>query len=83
MQYSYRDDLAYIHDAGFGHLAKSAALMLIDELQRIGFCVQTLACYGSLALPQGLIGFLARKPGNLDAQQIIPEPRRVAERRTA
>lgn len=36
MRYSYRDDLAYIHDAGFGHLAKSAALMLIEELQHAG-----------------------------------------------
>lgn len=53
-------------------------LLLVDpvdvaaSLWRIGFCVQTLSCYGSLALPQGLIGFLARKPVNLDAQQIIP-----------
>jgi len=45
---------------------------VVASLQRIGFCVQTLTCYGSLALPQGLIGFLARKPGKLDAQQIIP-----------
>lgn len=44
---------------------------VVASLQRIGFCVQTLACYGSLALPPGLIGFLARKSGNLDAQQII------------
>jgi 2-polyprenyl-3-methyl-5-hydroxy-6-metoxy-1,4-benzoquinol methylase len=36
MRTSYRDDLAYIHDAGFGHLAKSAAVMLIEELQRAG-----------------------------------------------
>ncbi|HRD67486.1 MAG TPA: class I SAM-dependent methyltransferase [Candidatus Competibacter sp.] len=42
---------------------------VVASLQRIGFCVQTLPCYGSLVLPQGLIGFLARKPGNLDAQQ--------------
>ncbi|PPD38379.1 MAG: SAM-dependent methyltransferase [Methylobacter sp.] len=36
MQYSYRDDLAYIHDSGFGHLAERAAPMLIKELQRAG-----------------------------------------------
>src|SRR5579883_1889335 len=30
----YREDLAYIHDAGFGDLARSAASFLIDELHR-------------------------------------------------
>jgi len=34
---SYRDDLAYIHDAGFGHLAANAGPMVIAELQRAGF----------------------------------------------
>jgi SAM-dependent methyltransferase len=34
---------------------------VVELLQRIGFSVQTLACYSSL-LPQGLVGFLARKP---------------------
>jgi SAM-dependent methyltransferase len=33
---SYRDDLAYIHDTGFGHLAASAGPMLIAQLQRAG-----------------------------------------------
>lgn len=33
---SYRDDLAYIHDAGFGHLAANAGPMVIAELQRAG-----------------------------------------------
>lgn len=33
---SYRDDLAYIHDAGFGHLAANAGPMLIEQLQRGG-----------------------------------------------
>jgi SAM-dependent methyltransferase len=32
----YRDDLAYIHDAGFGHLAASAGSAVIAELQRAG-----------------------------------------------
>lgn len=36
MQHSYRDDLAYIHDAGFGQLAANAATMLIEQLQRAG-----------------------------------------------
>ncbi len=36
MQDAYRDDLAYIHDAGFGRLAESAAGVLMDELQRSG-----------------------------------------------
>jgi hypothetical protein len=45
---------------------------IVASMQRIGFCVQTLACYGSLTLPQGLIGFLARKPRKPEAHQIIP-----------
>lgn len=36
MQPSYRDDLAYIHDAGFGHFAENAARMLIETLRRSG-----------------------------------------------
>lgn len=40
---------------------------IVTLLQRIGFSVQTLACYGSLPLPQGLVGFLARKPGSVGA----------------
>jgi SAM-dependent methyltransferase len=43
---------------------------VVESLQRIGFCVQTLSCYGSLSLPQGLIGFLARKPRNPDVEQL-------------
>jgi SAM-dependent methyltransferase len=30
----YRNDLAYIHDAGFGHFARHAAGVLLTELQR-------------------------------------------------
>lgn len=33
---SYRDDLAYIHDAGFGHLAANAGPMVIAQLQKAG-----------------------------------------------
>jgi SAM-dependent methyltransferase len=36
MQHAYRYDLAYIHDAGFGHLAASAAPVVIEELKRAG-----------------------------------------------
>lgn len=36
MQISYRDDLAYIHDAGFGHLAVNAASEVLAELRRLG-----------------------------------------------
>ena len=32
----YRDDLTYIHDAGFGHLATNAAFYVIEELKRTG-----------------------------------------------
>jgi SAM-dependent methyltransferase len=31
---AYRDDLAYIHDAGFGRFARNAAAVLLAELQR-------------------------------------------------
>lgn len=33
---AYREDLAYIHDAGFGHLARRAAALLSEELSRQG-----------------------------------------------
>ncbi len=34
---TYRNDLAYIHDAGFGHFAREAAPVLLDALKRGGF----------------------------------------------
>ncbi len=34
---AYRDDLACIHDAGFGHVARAAATVLVDLLDRGGF----------------------------------------------
>ena len=37
MEAAYRDDLAYIHDAGFGHFARGAAALLAGELSRQGF----------------------------------------------
>ena len=33
---AYREDLAYIHDLGFGHLAKNAAQVLLNALRRSG-----------------------------------------------
>jgi hypothetical protein len=30
---AYREDLAYIHDVGFGHLAKNAAPVLLEALR--------------------------------------------------
>src|SRR5918998_4495806 len=33
---AYRQDLAYIHDVGFGHLATNAAQVLLDALRRSG-----------------------------------------------
>jgi SAM-dependent methyltransferase len=33
---AYRDDLAYIHDAGFGGFARAAAPVLVDTLRRSG-----------------------------------------------
>jgi len=34
---AYRDDLAYIHDAGFGGFAREAGPVLLDALRRRGF----------------------------------------------
>lgn len=36
IQAAYRSDLAYVHDAGFCHLAASAAVLAIDVLKRSG-----------------------------------------------
>jgi SAM-dependent methyltransferase len=36
MDEPYREDLAFIHDAGFGWLAEAAAAALLDELRRNG-----------------------------------------------
>lgn len=36
MQNAYRDDLAYIHDAGFGQFAANAAPVVIEGLRRAG-----------------------------------------------
>jgi SAM-dependent methyltransferase len=33
---AYREDLAHIHDVGFGHLAKNAALILLEALHQSG-----------------------------------------------
>jgi SAM-dependent methyltransferase len=37
MEEAYRDDLAYIHDAGFGALARAAGPLLLQQLRRNGF----------------------------------------------
>ena len=34
MSNTYREDLAYIHDVGFGHLAKNGAQVLLDALRQ-------------------------------------------------
>src|SRR5579859_3018566 len=36
MSEPYRNDLAYIHDAGFGHVARGAAPVLIEGLRQNG-----------------------------------------------
>ncbi len=53
---AYRDDLAYIHDAGFGGIARAAAPVLLDALQRqriLGGLVVDLGC-GSGLLAQAV-----------------------------
>lgn len=49
-----------------------------DALSNVGFSVQVLDCYGSLPLPQGLIGFFAKKPGGVSAQQNAPADSAIA-----
>ena len=54
---AYRDDLAYIHDAGHGDIAHDAARRLIDELGRAGYrdgTVVDLGC-GSGVLAAALV----------------------------
>ncbi|MDX1636450.1 MAG: methyltransferase domain-containing protein [Balneolaceae bacterium] len=36
MKDAYKENLAYIHDDGFGHLAQDAALLLLESLKRSG-----------------------------------------------
>ena len=43
---AYRDDLAYIHDAGYGGVALDAAQRLRDELHRCGFLEGTVIDLG-------------------------------------
>jgi SAM-dependent methyltransferase len=42
----YGEDLAYIHDAGFGDVAAAAAEWLVGELRRIGFASGTVTDLG-------------------------------------
>jgi SAM-dependent methyltransferase len=53
---AYREDLAYIHDVGFGDLAKNAAPVLLDALPRSGIHrgVVVDLCCGSGLLTQDL-----------------------------
>jgi methylase of polypeptide subunit release factors len=56
MTISYGQDLAYIHDAGFGLVAKNAIPVIVDTLQKQGFArglVVELGC-GSGITAKGL-----------------------------
>jgi SAM-dependent methyltransferase len=55
MEDAYREDLAYIHDVGFGGLARGAAALLLEELPRQGFdrgLVIDLGCGGGILAEQ-------------------------------
>jgi len=61
------DDLAYIHDHGYGQIARDAASRLIEELSALEFQTGTVVDFGCgsgiLAHePAGVAAFLARKP---------------------
>jgi SAM-dependent methyltransferase len=52
MTHAYQSDLAHIHDAGFGHLAKNAAAVVIAALRRMGVqsgTVVDLGCGSGIA----------------------------------
>ncbi len=58
MENSYREDLAYIHDAGFGRFARGAGVLLLEELTHRGVdrgLVLDLGC-GSGILSEALAG---------------------------
>lgn len=46
MEQAYREDLAYIHDAGFGHLADEAGSVVIGALRRAGVNAGTIVDLG-------------------------------------
>ncbi|MCI0380460.1 MAG: class I SAM-dependent methyltransferase [Gemmataceae bacterium] len=61
MSQAYREDLAYIHNAGFGHFARAAAGLLLRELCRIhvscGLVVDLACGSGMLAKQVSEAGF--------------------------
>ena len=61
MTEAYRDDLAFIHDAGFGGFARAAAPVLVDRLHRTGITkglVIDLGCgSGILSHAMSLAGY--------------------------
>ncbi len=61
MEQAYREDLAYVHDAGFGRFARGAAVLLLEELTRRGLghgLVIDLGCgSGILSEPLAAHGF--------------------------
>jgi SAM-dependent methyltransferase len=52
---SYRDDLAYIHDAGFGHVAQNAATELLKHLSRTRNVHETTRCVVDLGCGSGVL----------------------------
>ncbi|MEO0406170.1 MAG: class I SAM-dependent methyltransferase [Cyanobacteria bacterium P01_A01_bin.135] len=46
MKAAYNADLAYIHDAGFGHLAETAAPMVLEALEQAGLSGGTVVDLG-------------------------------------
>lgn len=63
----------YRRDCELHQLQLVDPLEIVESLQRIGFSVQTIDCYGSLPLPRGLVGFVEKKPTSVvNAQQVVP-----------
>lgn len=71
MHHDYRDDLAYVHDAGFSHLAASAAPVVIEELKRAGMDSGTVV---DLGCGSGVTARLLRDAGYEVAGIDLSEP---------
>jgi SAM-dependent methyltransferase len=77
---AYREDLAYIHDAGFGRYTRGAARLLLDDLRRRGVergLVVDLGCGGGLLAEQLSAGGFDVLGIDISAAQIALARQRV------
>jgi SAM-dependent methyltransferase len=80
MEDAYREDLAYIHDAGFGRFARGAAALLLEDLRRRGIdrgLVIDLGCGSGILVEQFAAGGFAVLGIDLSAALIALARQRV------